>query len=152
MSSPYTPDEEHHISSPIWDSSINCIEVFYSEESNSGDLVHAMIERKAPTSRTWKTFAAVPGTSEPCTVYTTKEIAAMIDNSAERLERRRTPRATNSHSDSGKVRQAMVYSVRIKYKGRQFFLDRNIQNWCQWSGGSLCLSTTQIKDVLGFYV
>jgi hypothetical protein len=144
--SPYTPTEEHPISSPIWDCSITAIEVFFLEESGETNSVHACIERMSST----RTSADIPGTAEGGTAYTAEDIKRMIDNDPGSSKGGRAFRGSTRRRVSYCAPRVDVCSVRVRYNNIHMFLDRDVVERNHWSNASLHLSTEQIKSILSF--
>jgi hypothetical protein len=63
-----TPVEKHLMSSPIWDCSIQAIEVFFPEEEGETEWMPVLVERVSPLE-VWSS-----DTDEFVKLYTTKEI------------------------------------------------------------------------------
>jgi hypothetical protein len=149
-----TQTKIHYPESPIWDTCITAIEVFYPGERAEDPLIHALIEYSELTRR-WEcqTCLIIPGIDECDPHYSTAEVKLMVTNPPVgevlpndlRLASRRT-RSENSE----KVQRAAVYSVRVLYNGKHIFLDRIESNWQSWiaKNDKVTLSTDNVLGIL----
>jgi hypothetical protein len=144
---------ECDLHSPIWDCSVDAVEVFYASDNShtpQDSLIHALIVRSPSTAKAWRcdTRLALPGTGESCPTYTTEEIRKLISNPPLALADGCAGRASSRRAAADATRCAAVYSVRVSYNGRRLFLDRDERDWHSWSQPDLVFSTMQVQDVL----
>lgn len=145
-----TPVEEHHISSPIWECSIQAIEVFFPEDEGEIEWMPVCIERISPLE-VWYSDPDACCTDAFVKLYTTKDIKEMIGNNRNASKEHRrysTRRSTSYHADEG-----YVCSVRVWYGSKQMFLDRGEAETNHWSREALTtlgLSTERIKSMLSY--
>jgi hypothetical protein len=146
-----TPTKVHCPESPIWDTCITAIEVFYPGERDEKPPIHALIEY-CEFSREWKcrTYLVIPGTNVCDPQYSTADIKLMVTNPPCGEILTRTLRSSSRRVKPEKVQRAAVHSVRVIYNGRHLFLDRYESNWQSWTGDKdrITLLTENIQGIL----
>jgi hypothetical protein len=148
---PTSQTKFHYPESPIWDTCITAIEVFYPDDRAEDSLIHALIEYSELTRR-WecRTCPIIPGIDEYDPHYNTAEIKLMVTNPPVGKVLPNNLRLSSRHTRSEKVQRAAVYSVRVLYNGKHMFLDRVESNWHSWiaKNDEVTLSTENVLGIL----
>lgn len=150
--SPITPDT-HGPRSPIWNSEITAVEVFYPGSLPGDPFEHVFIVRDSQRPQEWQCHVAVaiPGMKDTHPCFRTEEIVKMIRNAPLTSSSER-PRRTRSHRLAPQsICRADVCSVRILYDGRCAFLDRSLRDRHTWRGDGITLTTEEITRMMPYF-
>lgn len=140
----------HDSKSPIWESEIVAIEVFYPGTRPEDPLIHMFIVRDPTLHAEWQcdTDVAVPGMTERCPRYTTKNIEEMIKNVPVSTPLPCIRQTRKRQSACIKICRARVCSVQVLYNYTCVFLDRCNDDWHTWRCDTVSLTTSKVLAAL----